>query len=287
MIFKVVLTFSLVVFTLVAFDYTLAGIYKWRDHDGKLHFTDSPDKIPAQYKNNVKVEKAFKDEAKEEKVHDKPNKDADQGIVANVDYKSIKITIGSTRYGSKWAKTMDAKKRRLTWRATISNHNDYPATVMCKVNFLDSLGNVVHEQRVTMKRVKAHGRKVFRDYVWADRTLAEHVVKASVQILRKIKVKDKESPIQHVIRFGSKYGAVDFSNISDKAVVFSGKIIFIDKWGFAIGKSPFNRKYLPPGGEDRSQLVEVGKSIWLKQWNEIDVIIDTYKLTSSGAPKLR
>jgi uncharacterized protein DUF4124 len=35
-----------------------AKIYKWKDENGKTHFTDSPEKIPFKYRKNIKKKKA-------------------------------------------------------------------------------------------------------------------------------------------------------------------------------------------------------------------------------------
>ncbi len=44
-----------------------AKVYKWRDDKGKLHFTDSIDKIPPQYRKNLPREKSKKNTASEKK----------------------------------------------------------------------------------------------------------------------------------------------------------------------------------------------------------------------------
>jgi hypothetical protein len=33
-------------------------IYKWMDHQGNIHFTDNPNRIPSEYRSNVEVERA-------------------------------------------------------------------------------------------------------------------------------------------------------------------------------------------------------------------------------------
>ena len=282
---RIIWTFSLVALSLLVGNDSLAGVYKWGDADGRLHFTDSPNKIPAQYRK--KVQKVFEDDARKDSSSENTSKNTFQGIEAEVSYKSIKVTTASTHFGTKWAKNQDENRRRLTWKATFKNNNDRAVTIIYNINFLDSLGNVIHERRATLKGLKANSRKVQRDFEWAGPTLSKHVVKASVEILRKIKVRDKKSPIETVVRFGAKYGALDFTNLSEKAVIFAGKIFFVNREGFVIGKYSFSRKYLPPGGKERLQLVKLGKGVGLKAWNDIDVVIDTYQLTSKGPPRIR
>jgi hypothetical protein len=48
-----------------ALPYTAVGqIYKWVNDDGTVGFTDDPDKIPAKYRDRIKIEKEIKEEGK-------------------------------------------------------------------------------------------------------------------------------------------------------------------------------------------------------------------------------
>ncbi|MGV7221375.1 MAG: DUF4124 domain-containing protein [Nitrospinales bacterium] len=52
---KIILFFALIILLFIP-DISDAGIYKWKDDSGKTHYTDSPNKIPAKYRNKDKVE---------------------------------------------------------------------------------------------------------------------------------------------------------------------------------------------------------------------------------------
>ena len=43
-----------------------AAVYKWKDEKGKTHFTDSPDKVPLQYRKKENIDKSFNKKPKEE-----------------------------------------------------------------------------------------------------------------------------------------------------------------------------------------------------------------------------
>ncbi len=53
-----------------------AKVYKWRDDNGKLHFTDSIDKIPPQYRKNLPREKRKKKTAEQNHKQSAGKKDA-------------------------------------------------------------------------------------------------------------------------------------------------------------------------------------------------------------------
>ena len=47
-------TFSILLIFILLDHPADAKIYKWKDENGKIHFTDSPEKIPFKYRKNIK-----------------------------------------------------------------------------------------------------------------------------------------------------------------------------------------------------------------------------------------
>jgi len=48
-----------------------AAVYKWKDENGKIHFTDSPDKVPLKYRKKENIDKSFNRKPSAESPHDR------------------------------------------------------------------------------------------------------------------------------------------------------------------------------------------------------------------------
>jgi len=67
---KISLLMFLLIFLLVP-QGAYAAVYKWKDENGKVHFTDSPDKVPLKYRKKENIDKSFNGKPSAGSPHDR------------------------------------------------------------------------------------------------------------------------------------------------------------------------------------------------------------------------
>jgi len=225
---KVLLTVFSFIFIFTLLDHPVdAKVYKWKDENGKIYFTDSLSKVPYKYRKNIKPPAR------------KSYKKSGQGLEYKIKSISYKRVIGlGPRYTSD-----DPYTIRRPWKLMVINNNSSPMTFNAEISFMDSAGVTIHRERMYNLRIQENTKKVFTEYANLKPSIGKEIKKVSANISNDREFQGEPIPIK--VNRG-KY-VISFRNLKKKPIVFRAKILFLDGDGFALERKYLYKEYLKVG----------------------------------------
>jgi len=225
-----------------------AKVYKYKDENGKTHYTDSLEKIPYKYRKDFKPSKT--------------NKSINQSR-QGLDYR---ITSKSFLYGP-YGSFNDNIIR--TWKLRVKNNNSFPMKFNAKILLMDSTGAVIHRGRMYNLHIPKNTTKVFTEYADLKRSVGESIKKVSAEINNEKET--QKLPIK--FSFVGIHGVI-LRNLSQKSIVFDAKILFLDKDGYAIGRRFLAKEYLKAKEDMKIYTLQLLRHNPLKlDWKKFNVLL--------------
>lgn len=206
-----------------------AKIYKWKDENGKIYFTDSLSKVPYKYRKNIKPPTR------------KSYKKSGQGLEYKIKSILYYVTIRSGRYTSNSPSTTIR-----TWKLRVINNNSFPMEFNAKIIFMDSTGTIIHREGMYNLQITENSSKTFTEYTNLDKSLAKVIKKVSAEIYNDAEFQGNPIPIR--VSYG-KRRLIKFRNLGKNSLTFRAKVLFLDEDGFALERHYLNKQYLKSGGE--------------------------------------